>query len=184
MTRRTLAVLATASAAYLVAFLLAALFPPEGQADIAVVFGNQVLDDGNPSARLQARLQAAELAYRKHLVPLVLVSGGRGASGWDEASVMRQALLKAGLPPDAVLADDAGVDTSATVRDAMRIVHARSLRRVMVVTQYFHGPRCRLAFRRAGARVVVATYPRFVELRDVYSLARELVALPVEAMRS
>jgi uncharacterized SAM-binding protein YcdF (DUF218 family) len=52
-----------------------------------------------------------------------------------------------------------------------------------VVTQYFHIPRAMLALRKAGAPGISATYPRFFEWRDFYSILRELAALPDYALR-
>ena len=169
-------------AAYTVSFLAYALYPRTEPADIAVVFGSRVLEDGTPSPRLRARLRAATLAYEQHLVPRILVSGGRGASGYDEATVMKATLVHAGIPASAVLVDSAGTNTQATVRNAMRVVRDLGLQRVMVVTQYFHVPRCMLAFHKAGVGEVVAAYPAFVEPRDIYSVSREMVALPVQGV--
>ena len=65
------------------------------RADAAVVFGNKVLMIGVPSPRLQARLDAARSLYEKKLVLKILVSGGIGKEGFDEALVMRDALTSA-----------------------------------------------------------------------------------------
>jgi vancomycin permeability regulator SanA len=178
-----LLVLAAGFAAYTGVFLVYALLPRGGPADLAVVFGSRVLADGTPSARLKARLDAGLTAYRLGLVPLILVSGGREPGGFDEADVMRAYLLQAGIPDNAILLDHDGVNTMATARNAVRIMQARHLRRVLVVTQYFHIPRAMLALRKAGAPGISATYPRFFEWRDFYSILRELAALPDYALR-
>jgi vancomycin permeability regulator SanA len=179
--RLPLIVLVCVVTGYVSLFLIGALWPQADRADLAVVLGNQVLADGQPSRRLAARLNAGAQAYRAGLVPLILVSGGIGASGFDEASVMREYLLHAGIPASAILVDSAGVDTRATARNTVSVMRAMNLNRVLVVTQYFHIPRCILALRLAGAASVGATYPTYVEVRDLFSLARELVALPVYA---
>ncbi len=163
--------------AYVVAFLAFALVPRVGAADLAVVLGNEVLADGRPSARLAARLDCAVAAYRRGLVPLVLVSGGVGASGFSEAVVMRAYMVGAGVPAGAVMMDEGGVNTAATVRHTVAVMGRLHLRRVLVVTQWFHVPRCVLGFWRAGVGGVFASYPRFLEWRDFYSFGRELVAV-------
>jgi vancomycin permeability regulator SanA len=89
---------------YAAAFLAFAMLQRPTPADMAVVFGSAVLPGGTPSPRLAARLGAAVRAYRASLVPLIMVSGGRGASGYDEAAVMREALIQAGIPDAAILA--------------------------------------------------------------------------------
>ena len=163
---------------YVGTFLAYALLPRRAPADLAVVLATAVLPDGTPSARLTARLNAAVQVYRAHLVPLIMVSGGHGASGFDEAAVMRGSLLRAGIPDTAILADSGGTNTRATAEHAVALMHNRQLKRVIVVTQYFHIPRSILALRQAGATDISAAYPPFFELRDLYAIVRELVALP------
>ena len=130
-----------------------------------------------------ARLNAAVQVYRAHLVPLIMVSGGYGAAGFDEAAVMRDSLLRAGIPDTAIMVDPAGSNTRATAEHAIVLMHNRQPKRIMVVTQYFHIPRSILALRQAGATEVSAAYPRFFELRDLYAIVRELVAIPTYLIR-
>ena len=153
-------------------------------ADAIVVLGNTVRPDGTPSARLQARLDTAAEVWRRHVAPLVIVSGGVGSEGQDEAAAMARALRAEGVPGDAIVEDASGADTAATAADVAAIARERRLRSVIVVSQYFHLPRARLALARAGLRVVGTVHARFFEWRDLYSLAREVVALPVYALRA
>ncbi|MNF08809.1 hypothetical protein D3C80_2093210 [compost metagenome] len=44
----------------------------------------------------------------------------------------------------------------------------------IVVSQYFHIARTRLAFRQAGLGAVGSAHPAYFELRDLYSIAREV----------
>jgi uncharacterized SAM-binding protein YcdF (DUF218 family) len=48
-------------------------------------------------------------------------------------------------------------------------------RSALVVSQYFHVPRMRLAMKRSGVATVFSAHARYFELRDVYSTAREVV---------
>jgi len=57
----------------------------QAAADLIVVPGNTVAPDGQPSPRLQARLDVALALYRAHRAPLIFVSGGLGKEGFDEA---------------------------------------------------------------------------------------------------
>ena len=77
---------------------------------------------------------------------------------------------------------------SQAFQHVMREIHATlcevyGAHRAVVVTQYFHVARATLACRRAGIDIVGASVPRWFEPRDLYSLAREVVALPVYAVR-
>jgi len=147
------------------------------------VFGNTVERSGWPSPRLRARLDAARGLYAQGTVRRVFVSGGLGREGFDEALVMKRYLVRAGVPDSLVYADRAGVNTAATCANARAYMAANGLRTADVVTQHFHVLRARMACRRAGIAVVGAIAPRFFELRDLYSLAREGIAYPVYALR-
>lgn len=146
-------------------------------ADAIVVPGNTVTSDGKPSPRLAARLDAATRAYRAHLAPLVIVSGGVGREGFDEAKVMAKYLMTQGIPASAILIDSQGIDTAATATYTASILRARGLDSVLIATQFFHVTRTRIALQRAGSQVVGSVHARYFELRDIYSLTREVVGL-------
>jgi len=145
-------------------------------ADAIVVLGTTVERDGTPSARLQARLDGALKVYRQGAAPLIIVSGGLGVEGYDEAAVMAGYLTGHGVPASAVLRDSAGNNTSATARNVARVARERNLNSVVVATQYFHVPRARFALERAGVPVAGTVHAEYFELRDLYSIAREVVA--------
>jgi vancomycin permeability regulator SanA len=174
------AVVALGAVALATAGLVAAPKP----ADVAIVFGNKVLPTGEPSARLKARLDTARDLFRSGKVRCVIVSGGTGVEGFDESAVMKAYLIASGLPDDAVLADRLGNNTAQTCANARVLMSTHGLNRANVVTQYFHIPRATVACRRAGIHVVGAIAPRFFEARDLYSLAREVIAFPVYLLRS
>ena len=151
------------------------------RADVAIVFGNQVLPDGTPSPRLVARLEAA--ARLRRSVRVWFVSGGIGRGGHDESRVMRDWLVAHGVPESAIVRDSLGSNSQLTAQHAAAWMRDHGMTRANVVTQYFHVARAVMACRRAGIDVVGARAPRWYEPRDVYSLAREMVALPVYAVR-
>ncbi|KQZ42453.1 YdcF family protein [Duganella sp. Root1480D1] len=144
-------------------------------ADLIVVPGNTVAPDGRPSPRLQARLDMALALYRDQRAPLIFVSGGLGREGFDEAVVMAGYLAGNGVPAAAIVVDSQGLDTMATARNAAAFMRARGLRTALVATQYFHVPRTGLALERAGVRVAGHSHARYVELRDLYSIPREVL---------
>jgi len=187
-----LVVLAALSAGTIAGYGLIARPRP---AEVAIVFGNQVLPDGTPSPRLVARLDAAlrlsPLGGNARLplsglprgaVHTWFVSGGIGREGFDETRVMHDWLLAHGIPDSMIVRDSLGLNSHLTAVHAAAWMRAHGVRRAVVVTQYFHVARAELACRRAGIDVVGATAPRWYEPRDLYSLARETVALPVYAL--
>ncbi len=145
------------------------------EADVIVVPGNTVAPDGTPSPRLQARLDAALALYRDHRATFIFVSGGLGKEGFDEAVVMAAYLARQGVPAAAIVIDSQGLDTKATATNAAAFMRAKGLQTALVATQYFHVPRTKLALERAGVRVVGHSHARYAELRDFYSIPREVV---------
>lgn len=147
-----------------------------GPADVAVVLGNKVERDGEPSDRLRARLDKAAELYRQGLFPTIIVSGGLGREGYNEAEVMQRYLVGQGIPEGTIVVDRRGNNTYLTARHAARTMQADGLQRVMVITHYFHVPRAKMALRRFGVPEVYAAHAACWELRDLYAIAREVVA--------
>jgi len=153
-------------------------------ADLGVVLGNTVYPDGTPSPRLVARLDRAVELFKQDVFPRILVSGAIGKEGRDEALVMRDYLLQNGVPSPQVLVDSEGRTTFATAANTRRLMDQRGFRSALVISQYLHVPRARLALRRFGVLTVYSAHARFFELRDLYSVPRELVGFLTYAMRS
>ena len=124
-------------------------------ADVAVVFGAQVHPGGVPSASLRDRMTTAVQLYRRRLVRRLIVSGGVGESGYNEALVMRDMAVEAGVPAKAVIIDSMGVNTDATVRNTMPFLAGPDgPMKTLAVSQFYHLPRVKLAYQRAGAEVL------------------------------
>ena len=166
-------------AAGLCLLLIAGLHDDVQASDVGVVLGSKVMLDGTPSPRLRARLDRAAQLYQQGMFAHVIVSGGTGVEGFSEARVMARYLTeRRGVPAAAILLDEFGNDTEATARNSAVIMHAHGYTSALVITQYFHIPRSRLALRQAGIATVHTAHAHFFEARDLYSTARELVALP------
>lgn len=151
-------------------------------ADLIVVLGAELKPDRTPTARLVARLQRAREAWNAGLAPAIMVSGGP-ERGTNEAPVMAAWLVAHGVPAQAIVVDAAGVNTWLTAIHARAWLAAHGARRALVVSQYFHLARCRLAFARLGVSQVSAAAPRWYEPRDLFALAREVPALVKYALR-
>ena len=143
-------------------------------ADVALVLGNAVESDGQPSARLRARLDRAVEGYRHGDFPRIIASGGIEEGARDEAEVMSRYLVANGVPATDVIADNGGVNTFASARFTARLMRERGWQSVCVVTQYYHVPRARLALRRFGVGKVYSEHAHFFEVRDPFSILREM----------
>jgi uncharacterized SAM-binding protein YcdF (DUF218 family) len=149
------------------------------QSDAAVILGNEVYLNGEPSPQLKARLDRALELFRQQLFPTMVVSGAIEKNGTDESLGMRQYLMNHGVPAEAIILDPRGFDTMDTAEDTVALMIQHGWKRVMVISQYFHLPRCRLAFRKAGIEDPYASYARYFSWHDLWAITRELVAYPV-----
>ncbi|MCQ8277557.1 YdcF family protein [Acetobacteraceae bacterium KSS8] len=171
-----------AALAYAAALAFAALSATPAPSDTAIVLGNAVFRNGTPSPRLQARLDEALALFRHGVVRRILVSGAvERWNGMDEAQVMARYLERNGVPANAILQDPHGTNTQMTARDARALLGPDES--VVAVSQWFHLPRTMLSLRAYGFRHVSGAWPRWWEDRDLPSFLREMVALPVYALR-
>lgn len=183
-------VLITALSVLLAFVLSASLIVADGlsdeirAADVAIVPGNKIEKDGRPSERLRARLDAVVVLYRQGLFPNVIVSGGVGVEGFDEAAVMKMYLIENGLPEGNIYQDSGGATTYLTAKAAAQMMKEHGWQSAMVISQYFHVPRMRLALERSGISPVYSAHAKYFEVRDVYSIAREVIGYGAYLLRA
>ena len=157
--RRDALGLALAVGAWAIAFPLAQMLffgttDYRRPADVAVVFGARVYASGQPSPLLADRIQTGVDLYRSGLVRLLVMSGGDGTDGFNEARVMRDVAVADGVDPAAIVVDPVGNTTEATVANLSALIAGQGGRpgswRVIAVSQAYHLPRVQLAFADAG----------------------------------
>ncbi len=182
---RMLAVFACLWVAAAIALVGYGMRMPSEPCDVAVIFGNALDDSGAPKPVLAARLDVGVQCYRAGRCPAFLVSGAIDGPGLNEATAMRDYLVARGVPAERIAVDDQGDNTLATAQHTRAYLQAHGLSRVLIVSQYYHLARARLAFERVGiARAnISAAYPRRFQLRDVYSSWREVPAYAIYALR-
>ncbi len=148
------------------------------RADCAVVFGAKVWDDGTPSLALADRVDEGIRLYRRGLVGAVIMSGGIDpANGHSEAQVMRDRALAAGIPKAAIVLDEQGVNSVATVGNTERILSNRGWTTVLAVSHYYHLPRIHMLFSRTAVTAYTVPAPMTRRLtREPYYLVREIAA--------
>lgn len=144
--------------------------------DVGVVLGNKVELNGQPSKRLQKRLDRAAELYQKKHYKYVIVSGGVGKEGFDEANVMKDYLIQVGVEEDRIILDSNGYNTFMTAKNSKIIIDKMNLNSVMIISQYYHITRTKLAFKKAGFDKIYSAHAKIFEIRDVYSLGREFFA--------
>jgi vancomycin permeability regulator SanA len=145
----------------------------EGPIDCALVLGAGVRDDGTPSDVLRDRLDEALALYRSGRVRRVLVSGDHRSAGYDEPNTMRRYLEAAGVPPEAIFMDHAGLDTYSSM---WRARHVFGASRVVVVTQRFHLARAVWCARALGMEAEGSAADRHLYRGIAWLQAREIVS--------
>ncbi|MDL2260575.1 YdcF family protein [Deltaproteobacteria bacterium OttesenSCG-928-K17] len=149
------------------------------EAEVAVILGNEVYRNGQPAPRLAARLDKGLELYRAGRVKTLIVSGGVGLSGVDEASAMAAYLMAKGVPAQALVIDSQGVNTWQTAVFTAGYLKKHNQSGAIVVSQHFHVPRSTMAFKAAGCERVGQASPDYWEKLDIYSVPREIPALIV-----
>lgn len=146
-------------------------------ADAVVVFGAKAFPSGYLSVSLDDRVRTAVHLYEEGLVRRLIMSGGIDPRGVDEAASMKARAVALGVPAEAIVMDTQGVDTDATVRNTRRILAEQGADRVLVVSQQYHLPRIKMAYRAAGleVRTVPAEKSRPIKGTPWY-VAREVPA--------
>ncbi len=109
-------------------------------AQAAVVMGAAQYD-GVPSPDLAGRLQEVDDLWRRHLVPLVVVTGSKEPGDqYTEAQASEIWLVAHGVPAGAIV-EVGGDDSWANLSDAAAALDERGLDRVLIVTDGFHEDR-------------------------------------------
>jgi len=145
------------------------------KADAIIVLGNKVEKTGEPSNRLKSRLDKAVQIYSKFPNIPIIVSGGTGKEGYDEAKVMKQYLIQNKVPAQLITEDNKGVNTTSTAQNAAKFEFLKptNQKSVIIISQYFHITRSKLAFKKVGFNKVYSAHANYFELRDLYSIVRE-----------
>jgi len=99
------------------------------------VLGAGVRMDRTPSNMLEDRLLCALDLFREGVSDCIVVSGDHKSADYDEVNVMKDYLVKNGVPSDRVFMDHAGFSTYDSLYRAKEIFGAESL---VIVTQEYH----------------------------------------------
>lgn len=120
------------------------------------------------------RVWHAARLYRAGKAPLLVLSGGTTHEGEQpEADAMRRLLIDLNVPASAMLLEDRSTTTTENAADTARLLQARGVRRILLVTSALHMRRARGLFERAGFDVVPA--PTDYEVSHRAFTARDLL---------
>lgn len=145
-------------------------------ADLAVILGNKVNEDGTLSKRLEMRLETGVQLFKSGRVKRILVSGGLGKEGFYEGDKMKEFLVAHAVPDSLIIVDNFGNNTRASVENTLALRKQIHFNSIIVVSQYFHVTRTKKLFRDKGFENVSSASPDYFEWRDIYALVREFPA--------
>jgi len=145
--------------------------------DFALVLGAAPIGpEGGPNRYLVYRLDAAAALWRAGKVKRLIVSGDKRPPDYDEPAAMEAGLVRRGVPADAIVRDELGVRTLASVQ---RAETEFGQKRMIIVSQRFHLSRAIFLAREHDieawgfeARDVTRAYSIFTELRRYPSALR------------
>jgi uncharacterized SAM-binding protein YcdF (DUF218 family) len=106
---------------------------------------------GRPSPVLRARLDHAIDLWHKGLAPRIIFTGGFGdRDTTSEAAVGERYAIGRGVPPRAILIENRGRSTAASLQQVAELMEAEPSRDVILVSDPFHMLRLSILARRFG----------------------------------
>jgi uncharacterized SAM-binding protein YcdF (DUF218 family) len=148
-------------------------------ADLIVVPGARVHADGRLSMAVADRVRKAAELYRAGWAPRVLMSGGPGDGAIHETEAMRREAIRLGVAAGDIEVDRQGWNSAATVVNSLSgQSRGPAPARLLVVSEFYHLPRLKLAYQRAGVAVVTvpADPGHWARNWPVRSMLREIPA--------
>jgi len=156
--------------------IISGLHDEHKSADVAVILGSKVNEDGSLSKSLTQRLNCGLALYHSKRVKKIIVSGGLGKEGFWEGDKMKEYLVAHQVSSQNIIVDNYGNNTRATVKNTLSLRDSLKFNSILIVSQYFHIPRTKKLFRKQNFKNISSVSPLFFELRDLYSLPREFFA--------
>jgi uncharacterized SAM-binding protein YcdF (DUF218 family) len=120
------------------------------QAPAIVVLGARVHASGEASDSLRARVEKGVSLYKAGIAPLLVFSGGVGDHGPAEAIAAQRLAESLGVPPEACVVEPESHNTFENARNTTRLLEARGIDSVVLVSDPYHLFRARQLFRAQG----------------------------------
>jgi uncharacterized SAM-binding protein YcdF (DUF218 family) len=151
------------------------------KADVALVTGR--VDPLQDKADLPRLDRAIEL-YHKGEFPVIIVSEPFSARSPETPGDMERYLQNHGVPASAIIQNRAKEDTELnatgeTARDVAAIMRVHGFKSVMVITDYYHVTRVKLALYHEGVENIEKAHVGKLDKTDVWNIGRDVVALYV-----
>ena len=127
---------------------------PAEPVDAVVIFGAQVHPDGRLSVTLRNRVDAGIELYEQGCTKMLIMSGGTGWEGVNEAEAMRLYAIERGVPASAILVDVQGNSTELSVANTRALAQKYGYERLGAVSSFYHMARIKMLYLYEGLDVV------------------------------
>lgn len=87
---------------------------------------------------------------------------------------MKKYLIAHDVTGSCIYVDSNGTNTFETAKNASRLMREKGWHSALVISQYFHISRTKLAVARNGVSPVYSAHVDYFEFRDAYSIVREI----------
>jgi uncharacterized SAM-binding protein YcdF (DUF218 family) len=114
----------------------------------------------------------------------LIFSGGPGDGRIHETESMKTMAVGLGVKPEDIQLDYDGLNTRKTVENTRRMLRGSESTRIIVVSHFYHLPRIKLAYQRAGWEVyTVPAHESYILGQLPFNMAREVAAYWVYYLR-
>ena len=144
--------------------------------DAALVLGTtKRLRGGIENPFFKYRMEAAARLYHEKKVKSLILSGDNGSTYYNEPWDMRKALLKLGVPEEAMTLDYAGFRTFDSI---VRCKEVFNQNRITIISQAFHDSRALFICQRYGIQAVAFAARDVPGSQSFKTMVREYLARP------
>ena len=148
------------------------------KADAIVIFGARVYKDGRLSNALADRMRTGCILYNEGYARQMVLSGGPGDGSIHETAAMRDMAISLGVPKEAIILDEIGLNTLATVKNIRSIYPPDANIRILAVSHFYHLPRIKMSFNREGVEVyTIPAKESYVLTKLPLFMTREIAAM-------
>ena len=133
----------------------------------AGIWGNR------PSYMLEDRLLEGVNLYNKKIAPKIIVSGDHARQEYNEVQVMKDFLIKKGIPSKDIFMDHAGFSSYDSIYRARDIFKVKKL---VIITQKYHLYRSLYIAKKLNLKVYGVKSDKRKYRKQIYRELREIVA--------
>lgn len=144
--------------------------------DVALVLGtNRLMPGGKENLFFKYRMEAAARLYREGKVKYLILSGNNDSEYYNEPQDMRSALLKLGVPAEAMTLDYAGFRTYDSI---LRCKEVFKQTQFTIISQSFHNARALFLAQQYDINAVAFAAQDVPNGYPLRTLLREYLARP------